>query len=51
MGWAAYFRDTEGNIVGLWQNAAPVRLAPLRRTPQRHRRLNRRQRLVSGSAW
>ena len=20
MGWAAYFRDTEGNIVGLWQN-------------------------------
>ncbi|MCX6498950.1 MAG: VOC family protein [Arthrobacter sp.] len=21
MGWAAYFRDTEGNIVGLWQNA------------------------------
>ena len=23
MGWAAYFRDTEGNIVGLWQNAAP----------------------------
>ena len=23
MGWAAYFRDTEGNILGLWQNAAP----------------------------
>jgi predicted enzyme related to lactoylglutathione lyase len=23
MGWAAYFKDTEGNIVGLWQNAAP----------------------------
>jgi uncharacterized protein len=23
MGWAAYFRDTEGNVVGLWQNAAP----------------------------
>ena len=23
MGWAAYFRDTEGNIIGLWQNAAP----------------------------
>ena len=21
MGWAAYFRDTEGNVVGLWQNA------------------------------
>jgi hypothetical protein len=21
MGWAAYFRDTEGNLVGLWQNA------------------------------
>ena len=21
MGWAAYFKDTEGNIVGLWQNA------------------------------
>ncbi len=21
MGWTAYFRDTEGNIVGLWQNA------------------------------
>ena len=24
MGWAAYFRDTEGNIIGLWQNAAPA---------------------------
>jgi predicted enzyme related to lactoylglutathione lyase len=23
MGWAAYFRDTEGNVVGLWQNAMP----------------------------
>jgi predicted enzyme related to lactoylglutathione lyase len=23
MGWSAYFRDTEGNIMGLWQNAAP----------------------------
>jgi predicted enzyme related to lactoylglutathione lyase len=23
MGWAAYFRDTEGNVVGLWQSAAP----------------------------
>ena len=23
MGWAAYFRDPEGNILGLWQNAAP----------------------------
>jgi predicted enzyme related to lactoylglutathione lyase len=21
MGWTAYFRDTEGNVVGLWQNA------------------------------
>jgi uncharacterized protein len=21
MGWAAYFRDPEGNVVGLWQNA------------------------------
>lgn len=24
MGWAAYFRDTEGNVVGLWQNAEPA---------------------------
>ena len=24
MGWAAYFRDTEGNVVGLWQNAPRV---------------------------
>jgi predicted enzyme related to lactoylglutathione lyase len=24
MGWNAYFKDSEGNIVGLWQNAAPV---------------------------
>ena len=23
MGWNAYFKDSEGNIVGLWQNAAP----------------------------
>ncbi|SDU66636.1 VOC family protein [Jiangella alkaliphila] len=22
MGFAAYFRDTEGNVLGLWQNAA-----------------------------
>ena len=22
MGWAAYFRDPEGNILGLWQDAA-----------------------------
>ena len=22
MGWNAYFKDSEGNIVGLWQNAA-----------------------------
>ncbi len=21
MGWAAYFNDTEGNLIGLWQNA------------------------------
>ncbi len=21
MGWAAYFKDTEGNLIGLWQNA------------------------------
>jgi len=20
MGWSAYFKDTEGNVVGLWQN-------------------------------
>jgi predicted enzyme related to lactoylglutathione lyase len=24
MGWAAYFKDTEGNVVGLWQNARPM---------------------------
>jgi len=24
MGWAAYFIDTEGNVVGLWQNARPM---------------------------
>lgn len=23
MGWAAYFRDTEGNVAGLWQDMAP----------------------------
>ena len=23
MGWNAYFKDCEGNIVGLWQSAAP----------------------------
>ncbi|HSO17575.1 MAG TPA: VOC family protein [Arthrobacter sp.] len=22
-GWNAYFKDSEGNVVGLWQNAAP----------------------------
>lgn len=22
MGWAAYFKDPEGNILGMWQNAA-----------------------------
>lgn len=25
MGFTAYFKDTEGNIVGLWQNAQPRR--------------------------
>jgi len=24
MGFAAYFKDTEGNVVGLWQNAMPM---------------------------
>ena len=24
MGFAAYFRDTEGNLMGLWQNASPA---------------------------
>ena len=24
MGWAAYFTDTEGNVVGLWQTRAPM---------------------------
>lgn len=24
MGWNAYFKDTEGTVVGLWQNAAPA---------------------------
>ncbi|BCW72459.1 VOC family protein [Arthrobacter sp. NicSoilB8] len=23
MGWNAYFKDSEGNVVGLWQNAVP----------------------------
>jgi len=23
LGWAAYVRDTEGNLVGLWQSRAP----------------------------
>jgi predicted enzyme related to lactoylglutathione lyase len=23
MGFVAYFRDPEGNVVGLWENAAP----------------------------
>ncbi|WP_077490570.1 VOC family protein [Sinomonas mesophila] len=23
MGFAAYFKDTEGNVMGLWQNAGP----------------------------
>jgi hypothetical protein len=23
MGFTAYFRDCEGNVMGLWQNAAP----------------------------
>jgi uncharacterized protein len=22
MGWSAYFEDTEGNVIGLWQNKA-----------------------------
>lgn len=24
MGWSAYFKDTEGNTVGLWQSATPA---------------------------
>ena len=24
MGWAAYFIDTEGNLLGLWENATPA---------------------------
>jgi predicted enzyme related to lactoylglutathione lyase len=24
MGFAAYFRDTEGNVVGLWEDAVPA---------------------------
>jgi uncharacterized protein len=24
MGWSAYFKDTEGNVVGLWQPATPM---------------------------
>jgi predicted enzyme related to lactoylglutathione lyase len=23
-GWNAYFRDSEGNVIGLWQNADPA---------------------------
>ncbi|WP_110180921.1 VOC family protein [Nocardioides solisilvae] len=23
MGWSAYFRDCEGNLMGLWQSASP----------------------------
>ena len=23
MGWAAYFKDVEGNLMGLWQRASP----------------------------
>ena len=23
MGWTAYFKDSEGNVVGLWQSATP----------------------------
>jgi predicted enzyme related to lactoylglutathione lyase len=25
MGFSAYFEDTEGNVIGLWQNANRVR--------------------------
>ena len=24
MGWTAYFKDTEGNVVGLWQSTRPT---------------------------
>jgi predicted enzyme related to lactoylglutathione lyase len=24
MGWSAYFKDTEGNLMGLWQTAQPA---------------------------
>jgi len=24
MGWSAYFKDTEGNVVGLWQQSRPM---------------------------
>jgi hypothetical protein len=24
MGFAAYFRDTEGNVVGLWESVPPA---------------------------
>lgn len=28
MGWNAYFKDTEGNVVGLWQNVPDAGEAP-----------------------
>ena len=43
MGWAAYFRDTEGNVVGLWQNA-PREGGAGAANAERHRRLTRRAR-------
>ena len=48
MGWSAYFKDTEGNVVGLWQNAAPADAAadaPAGRggRRERHRRLRGRR--------
>ena len=24
LGWNAYFQDTEGNIIGLWQDSSPA---------------------------
>jgi len=24
MGFAAYFKDSEGNVIGLWENAKPA---------------------------
>jgi predicted enzyme related to lactoylglutathione lyase len=32
MGFAAYFKDSEGNVLGLWQNAPPSRAKPPKRT-------------------